>query len=535
MTGLARGTLLTALAAAGPAWRLSAQSLAGPFQPTWTSLTSGYRTPDWFRDAKFGIWAHWGPQSVPEMGDWYGRFLYVQGHPISDFHRATYGHPADFGMMEIQHRWTAAAWEPEALMARYRKAGAKYFVSLACHHDNFDCYDSAHQGWNSLRVGPKRDIVGTWAKVARKEGLRFGVSNHAGHAWQWFQTAYGYDAEGARAGERYDAFKLTAADGVGTWWEGLDPRDLYTAPAIVPPPGITSIKQMDAWRDANWDWSENAPASDTRYSPRWLARQADLVAKYRPDFAYFDNHGVPFGAIGMQAIADYYNSAAAWSGGAPDVVMTVKSLKPWQRAGVTEDIERGFVEEIRALPWQTDTCIGDWFYNAARLRDRSYKSAEAVLQRLADVVSKNGNLLLSIPQRGDGSIDSEEEEILDSLGDWMAVNGEAIFATRPWHSFGEGPTRAVAGLMNEGEQKPYGAQDIRFTTRNGSLYALLLAPQRGPLTMASLRGTRGAVERVTLLGGPTLAHRRDAAGLHVTLPRIDALVPVLKFEGRGLV
>ena len=529
-----RRTALGGLAAAGLAQGAFAQTQPGPFEPNWASLTAGYRTPDWFRDAKFGIWAHWGPQSVPEQGDWYGRFLYQQGHPMSDYHRAHYGHPADFGMKDIQHLWTAAKWEPEALMARYKKAGAKYFVSLACHHDNFDCYDSAHHGWNALRIGPKRDVVGTWARVAREAGLRFGVSNHAGHAWQWFQTAYSYDPEGPRAGERYDAFTLTEADGKGTWWEGLDPRQLYTQPAIVAPPGIRSIKEMEAWRDAHWDWSENAPAGDPAYAPHWLARQTDLVTKYRPDFAYFDNHGVPFGGIGMQAIADYYNRAAHWHRGAPDVVATIKSVAPWQRAGVTEDIERGYADGIRALPWQTDTCIGDWFYNAARPRDRSYKSAEAVIQRLADVVSKNGNLLLSIPQRGDGTIDSEEEAILDALAGWMAVNGEAIFGTRPWRIYGEGPTAAATGAMNEGAQQPFTAQDVRFTTRDGSLYALLLAWPAGASTIAALAG--GVVERVTLLGNATLPHRQARNGLHITLPARPpgGFVPVLRIEGRGL-
>ena len=165
----------------------------GPFQPNWDSLKQ-YTTPDWFRDAKFGIWAHWSAQCVPEQGDWYARQMYRQGQPQNDYHVAHYGHPSKVGFMQIDHLWKAEAWDPDELMQLYVKAGAKYFVSLANHHDNFDCFDSAHQPWNSLRVGPKKDIVGTWAKVARKHGLRFGISSHASHAWRWFQTAYGYDA-----------------------------------------------------------------------------------------------------------------------------------------------------------------------------------------------------------------------------------------------------------------------------------------------------------------------------------------------------
>ena len=320
MKSVDRRGFLSGIAAGGAAPALSAIAAPPPrfFEPTWASLASGYRTPEWFRDAKFGIWAHWGPQSAPEQGDWYGRFLYMQGHPMADFHRRTYGHPTDVGMMEVLNHWTAARWEPAALMARYRRAGAKYFVALACHHDNLDCYDSAHHAWNSLRVGPKRDVVGEWARAARAAGLRFGVSNHASHAWHWFQPAYGYDPEGPRAGERYDAFRLRKEHGAGKWWEGLDPQELYTGPHMAAPEGITSIAAMNAWHDAHdGQWVEHAPPGDPAYAAKWLARQTDLVAQYRPDFVYFDNHGVPFGQIGMRAVADYYNRAASWSGGEP--------------------------------------------------------------------------------------------------------------------------------------------------------------------------------------------------------------------------
>ena len=189
-----------------PAWRVravtaaqSARTIArGPFQPNWDSLVGNYRVPDWFRDAKFGIWAHWSAQCVPEQGDWYARRMYQQGDSAYDYHVKTYGHPSRFGFMEIDHLWKAERWEPEKLMALYKRAGAKYFFALANHHDNFDAFNSKYHAWNSVNVGPKKDIVGTWAKVARAGGLRFGVSNHSAHAWHWFQVAYGYDAEGHR-------------------------------------------------------------------------------------------------------------------------------------------------------------------------------------------------------------------------------------------------------------------------------------------------------------------------------------------------
>ena len=510
----------------------------GPVRPDWPSLVDHYRCPDWFRDAKLGLWAHWGPQSVPEQGDWYGRFMYVQGHPMYEHHLATYGHPSVTGMKDIQHRWTAARWNPDALMARYVKAGAKYFVALACHHDNLDCYDSRYHAWNSMRVGPKRDVVGEWEKVARRAGLRFGVSNHAAHAWHWYQPAYGYDPVGPRKGVRYDAYTLSNDDGRGQWWDGLDPRALYTGRHAVPPDGINSIAAMAAWHDAhNGQWVETAPPGDAGFVTQWLLRQTDLIDRYRPDLVYFDDYGLPFGPVGLEAAADYYNLSIAWHG-AIDVVLTAKQLRPHERFGVVQDVERGFTDRLWDEPWQTDTCIGDWFYNVARLTDRSYKTAGQVIQRLADVVSKNGNLLLSIPQPGHGAIDAEEENILDGMAAWIAVNGEAIFGSRPWRVYGEGPTPLTAGMQNEGAVAPFTPQDIRFTRNKGALYALFLAPPSDAATIAALGRDRndGEIERVTLLGGGPVRHRRDAAGLHLDMPRATpaGFVPVLRIDGRGL-
>ncbi|MAX00054.1 MAG: alpha-L-fucosidase [Sphingomonas sp.] len=540
---IGRRSVLAGMAAMGMARNaLAAGPLAlkqGPVQANWPSLVDNYRYPEWFRDAKLGLWAHWGPQSVPEQGDWYGRFMYMQGHPMYEHHLKTYGHPSKTGFMDVQNRWTADRWDPDALIARYQKAGAKYFVALACHHDNLDCYDSRYQPWNSLRVGPKKDVVGIWEKAARKAGLRFGVSNHAAHSWHWYQTAYGYDPEGPLKGVRYDAFRLTKADGKGQWWEGLDPQQLYTGAHIVAPDGIDSIDAMNAWHEKHdGQWVEHGPPNDPAYVSKWLMRQIDLVEKYRPDLVYFDDYRLPFGSVGLEAAADYYNRSIDWHGKI-DVALTAKKLKPWERFGVVEDVERGFADRIWDEPWQTDTCIGDWFYNIARLNDRSYKSAEQVMQRLADVVSKNGNLLLSIPQPGDGSIDSEEEKILDRMTDWMAINGEAIFASRPWHRFGEGPTTLKTGMQNEAEQKPFTAEDIRFTTKGETLYAILLGWPRGETIIKSLgaRALAGRrVERVTLLGGGTISHRQDGDALRFRLPSDagERFVPVLRIDGKGL-
>jgi alpha-L-fucosidase len=537
-----RRSVLAGMAALGAARGAVAQSpmglAPGPVQPNWPSLVNAYRYPDWFRDAKLGLWSHWGPQSVPEQGDWYGRFLYMQGHPMYEHHLKTYGHPSKTGMMDIQNRWTADRWDPDALIERYKKAGAKYFMSLACHHDNLDCYDSRYHAWNSLRVGPKRDIVGTWEKAARKAGLKFGVSNHAAHAWHWYQTGYAYDPTGPLKGVRYDASTLRKADGKGKWWDGLDPQQLYTGAHMAAPDGIDSIAAMNAWHEKNdGQWMEHGPKDAPGYAAKWLLRQTDLIDKYKPDMVYFDDYELPFGPIGLQSLADYYNRSIQWHGKI-DVVLTAKQLKPHQRFGLVQDVERGYTDHIWDEPWQTDTCLGDWFYNIARLRDKSYKSAPEVIQRLADVLSKNGNLLLSVPQPGDGSIDSEVEHILDGMTDWVATNGEAIFGSRPWRRYGEGPTILPTGMQNE-TVKPFTAKDIRFTTNKGALYAVFLGWPEGAATVGSLARTvnSGLVERVTLLGSGVVAHRQDAKGLHVTMPANTrgGFVPVLKLEGRGLV
>jgi alpha-L-fucosidase len=449
---------------------------AGPFQPTWESLMQQYKCPDWFRDAKFGIWAHWSAQCVPEQGDWYARNMYIQGNRQYDYHIKTYGHPSKFGFMEIDNLWKAERWEPEKLMALYKRAGAKYFVALANHHDNFDAYDSKYHAWNSVNVGPKKDIVGIWAKVARENGLRFGVSNHSAHAWHWFQTAYGYDGDGPLAGVRYDAATLTKADGKGKWWEGLDPQELYTGPNIKMPDDINSAKAVAEWHDKNdRPWTEEPPTMNPKFTENWFLRCRDLVDKYRPDLVYFDNTGsLPLGQAGLDIVAHYYNANLKWTGGKLEGVVTCKGLSKERRAAVVDDIERGVATDILPEPWQTDTCIGSWHYDRNIAEKNRYKSVDQVVDMLVDIVSKNGNLLLSIPVRGDGTIDEHEVAFLEGMAKWMNVNGEAIFGTRPWKVFGEGPTTVKAGMFGESRYKPFTAEDIRFTTKGDTLYAVLL-------------------------------------------------------------
>jgi len=517
--------------------------LGGPFEANWGSLRAGYQAPDWYRDAKFGLWAHWGPQCVPEAGDWYARNMYIPGHPQYAHHLARYGHPAGAGFMEIINQWRAERWDPDELLSLYARAGAKYFVAMANHHDNFDNWDSSWHDWNSVKVGPRRDIIGTWAQKAREHGLRFGVSNHATRTWHWFQTAYGYDPEGNRAGERYDAYRLGRRDGNGKWWDGLDPQELYGGAMIPPPDGLTTIGEMGAWYDyytgAN-KWTEQPPLANPIFVRNWYRRCKELVDRYDPDLLYFDNFDLPLGQAGLDIAAHYYNASVARRGGL-DVVLNTKELPHERQGALVEDVERGYRAEIVPHVWQTDTCIGEWHYNRQVFERKSYMKADSVIHRLCDVVSKNGNLLLSIPMRGDGTIDSEERAIVEDVGSWMERFGTAIHGTRPWRIYGEGPTEVIPGMFSESAARPFTARDIRFTTKEGDLFATTLGRAGTIVTIESL-GTEGlqrdvAVERVELVGELTpLTFTHDRQGLHIEVPqsRNHEFGVAFRIRGRGV-
>ena len=504
----------------------------GPFQPTWASLEKGYQCPDWFRNAKFGIWAHWSAQCQPEDGDWYARYMYIQGSDQYNYHLEHYGHPSKFGFKDMDNAWHAENWDPDKLMQLYVKAGAHYFMALANHHDNFDCYDSKYQPWNSVNVGPHKDIVGIWAQTARKYGLRFGVSNHSSHAWHWLQPAYGHDVEGPLKDVPYDGW-LTQADGKGLWWDGLDPQDLYCGSRIPMPkdfPNTTGAADFSVTKTAyGWHvkndghWYESIPPDDNGYSEKWFLRAQDLLDKYHPDMLYFDDGQLPLGQKGIDVVTHFYNSSEQWNGGKNEAVVEAKGLRPDQRKGIVEDYERGMSDEIKPDPWQTDTCIGDWHYK----KGIKYKGVPQVVHMLCDIVSKNGNLMLNIPVRGDGTIDDDEIAFLQELAKWMDVNKEGIFDTRPWKIFGEGPPEAKGGMFNENKMV-YSAADIRFTTKGpDTLYAYFLGwPTDGKLTIHAL-GKGGptpapldqAIQSVSLLGSSEkIAWTQDADGFHATLP-----------------
>jgi len=524
MTKLLAGAVPAAWMSRASAWQKPRPIAPGAFQPTWDSLKQ-YQAPEWFRDAKFGIWAHWTAQCVPEQGDWYARNMYIQGSAQNKFHVARYGHPSKFGFMELDNLWKAEKWEPDALMQLYVKAGAKYFFTLANHHDNFDCYASTHHAWNSVRVGPKKDIVGIWAATARKHGLRVGVSNHSAHAWHWFQTAYGYDPEGPLAGVRYDGF-ATKEQGKGKWWEGLDPQQLYVGPSMVMPDGITTIKAAQQWHDQHdRKWTEEPPPNNAAFVDNWFLRCQELVDKYQPDVLYFDNTELPLGQAGLDIAAHFYNANMKNHGGRLEAVLNSKGLTPDHTGTMVLDIERGRADRILPAAWQTDTCIGEWHYRRSLFENHRYKTADTVVKTLIDIVSKNGNLLLSIPVRADGTIDDDEQKLLAGLAAWMPANREAIFGTRPFTVFGEGaPDVKGSANFNENAARPYTAEDIRFTVKGRTLYAFALAwPSAGKIAIKTLAkgspGYPGEVAKVELLGSKgALTFVRDTSGLVVDLP-----------------
>ena len=480
----------------------------GPFKPDWPSLQSQYQVPEWFRDAKFGIWAHWGPQCEPELGDWYARRMYMPETDAYTFHVQRYGHPSRFGFKDVINEWKAEKFDPGKLVALYKRAGARYFVAMANHHENFDNFDSKFQPWNSVAVGPKKDLVGMWKKAAENEGLRFGVTTHAARTWVWMEPSQKADAEGPYKDVPYDG-TLTKADGRGTWWEGLDPQDLY---------------------------AQNHPLGakpDAAYCEKYFKRIRQLIDDYRPDLLYFDDAMLPLSRetgseeYGLRLAAHYYNSSLAWHG-KNEAVLTTKWLNENQRQAMIWDIERGKTKTIAPIPWQTDTCIGQWHYRRSLFENHGYKTSAQVIPMLADIVSKNGNLLLNIPVRGDGTIDADEIRLLEDLADWMAVNGEAIYATRPWKVCGEwaDPEETVDnarfGSVKDTPDKPFTSKDMRFTKKGEALYVIALAwPEDGVLRIKSLaRGAdASAIRSVRMLGHDgDLSFNRDADALNVTFP-----------------
>jgi alpha-L-fucosidase len=460
---------------------------AGKYAGTRESLRS-YQPPEWFRDAKFGIWAHWGPQSAIEDGDWYARNMYIQGTDQYKYHVEHYGHPSKVGYKDLVDNWKAAQWDPDQLMHLYKNAGAKYFVSMGVHHDNFDLWNSRHTLWNAVKMGPKQDVVGIWKRAAQRHGLKFGVSEHLWISYKWFGVSHSGDKTGPWAGVPYD---------------GADP------------------KFADLYHDANAAQfaDEKLAFTDDDIPMRWkqhyFDRIQDLVDQYQPDLLYTDGH-LPFEEFGLSMVANLYNQNA-------QAVYTSKRTMDCAVGTCVLDRERGVSDDIWPDPWQTDTCIGQWHYN----RGQQYKTAKKVVDMLVDIVSKNGNLLLNIPLPNSGKPDAEELAILDGITKWMAVNSEGIYGTRPWTIYGDGPGSKVmpteSQIFNEEKKPELTADDTRFATKGNAIYAFVMGwPQKEvlvkPLGAGSVQKP-GKILNVEMLGfDGKLVWKQDEAGLRVQMP-----------------
>lgn len=506
----------------------------GTFANDWESL-SQWECPEWFKDAKFGIWAHWGPQCQAEDGDWYARFMYYEGSGQYNYHVSHFGNPKTFGLKDLCNAWKADQWNPQELVSLYKSVGARYYMALGNHHDNFDLWNSPYQEWNSVNVGPKQDLIGGWAEACKKEGLPLGVSIHASHAWTWLEPSQKFDGN------------LTKADGAGQWWEGLDPQELYAQ----------NHAHSTGWESSGtihsqWDWGNGASLPSQAYKQKFQNRVLELINDYAPDMIYFDDTAMPFygcdDQVGKNILQHYYNHSAARHDGKPEVVVTGKQLTAAQKDYMMWDVERGIPDRPQDSYWQTCTCIGQWHYDQNVYNNNSYKSGATVIRMLIDVVSKNGNLLLSIPVRGNGTIDDKERRVLADIKAWLDINGESIYGTRMWTTFGEGPLAEAANPMNAqgfNEGQAYSAQDVRYVTKkmvnvqssmfNDVVYATIMAwPSAGDFTFKAFSivepSYSGEAESVTLLGSGAVEFTHDINGLTVKVPstKPNAIAPVFK-------
>ncbi|UKE72238.1 alpha-L-fucosidase [Xanthomonas graminis] len=456
----------------------------GPFRPDWTSLKH-YRSPSWYDNAKFGIFIHWGVFSVPAFGnEWYSRNMYQPDAKDSQdyaHHREKYGPQSSFGYKDLIPLFTAPKFDPQGWATLFREAGARYVVPVAEHHDGFAMYDSQLSDWTATKMGPKRDVIGELSKAIRAQGMHFGLSSHrAEHNW-FFD-----------GGRRFDS-------------DVNDPRyaGLY-GPAQIRLPGKDDADVVNDWTPVSQAWLDD-----------WLARTTELIDRYDPELIYFDwwiAHPT-FRSTLPTMLSYYYNHGAARGDG---VVVNYK-LGAFPEGAGTLDIERGQLTGIHPTHWQTDTSVSNasWGY----VENDTYKTPTFIVHMLVDVVSKNGNLMLNIGPRADGSIPDTERDILLSIGKWLKTNGEAIYDSQPWRTYGEGPTEVVGGTFQDTKTKPYTAKDFRFTTGHGALYAIELGwPAGGKVVIRSLTPADG-VRGVTLLAtGKQVPFEQRADGLHLTLP-----------------
>ncbi len=462
---------------------------AGPYQADWASLEK-QSVPAWYLDGKFGIFIHWGVYSVPAFGsEWYPRNMYVQGSKEFQHHLEAFGPQATFGYKDFIPQFRAEKFDPDHWAELFKKAGAKFVVPVAEHHDGFAMYDCGLSDWCAAKMGPKRDIIGDLSKAIRKRGLVFGLSSHRAEHWWFFSDGMKFDSD--------------VKDGRFAGLYG-PARPKSTMP-------------------------------DKEYLDNWLARTCELVDKYQPQLVWFDwwIEQPVFQPYLQRFAAFYYNRAAQWHQG---VAINYKNNSFAEKAAVL-DLERGQLAAIRPLFWQTDTSVSknSWGYVAKQ----DYKTVGSVVGDLVDIVSKNGALLLNIGPRPDGTIPEPEEKVLLEIGQWLDLNGEAIYGTRPWAVFGEGPTKVAEGMFTDTKRAAFTSQDIRFTSKGDVLYAIALAWPGEQLVVKSLAKSsplvHGRISDVQLLSHEgKLEWSQTEEGLIVKLPEKKPCEHAFVFKISGL-
>ena len=464
--------------------------MSGPssFEPTWESLKN-YTVPTWYKDAKFGIFIHWGAYSVPAFkNEWYPRNMYRQGTPEFEHHVKTYGPHTQFGYKDFIPQFTAEKFDADEWVDLFKAAGAKFVVPVAEHHDGFAMYDCSFSRWTAAKMGPKRDIVGELAAASDRQGLIFGVSSHRAEHW-WFMDG-GREFESDVQDPRYEDFYGPAQ------------------------PASRDHNNTEAWASKDWQ-----PRPDAKFLEDWLARTCELVDKYQPKLIWFDwwIEQLIFETYLQRFAAYYYNRAIEWDHG---VAINYK-LEAFPEGAAVLDVERGQLSATRPLFWQTDTALAknSWGYTTGQ----EYKNVSDVIGDLVDIVSKNGALLLNIGPRPDGTIPEPEQAMLREIGRWLAVNGEAIYNTRPWEVFGEGPTEVVEGPFAATKRQSFTGKDFRFTTNGNTLYATALAWPGEAALITSLATDSPHISReiinVELLGNSSpLTWEQDGIGLRIQMP-----------------
>jgi alpha-L-fucosidase len=458
------------------------------FQATWESLKT-VGTPQWYLDGKFGIFIHWGPYCVPAFGnEWYPRNMYIPGTPEFEHHVKTYGPHNQFGYKDFIPMFKAEKFDAEEWAELFRRSGAKFVVPVAEHHDGFPMYDSALTRWNAAQMGPRQDIVGLLGDAVRRRDIVYGVSSHRAEHWFFMNGGRGYDS---------------------------DVNDPEYADFYGPAQSYGNFEHHEeGWKSRDWE-----PRPDAEYLEDWLARCCELVDKYQPQLVWFDwwIEQIVFQPYVQRFAAYYYNRGLEWG---KEVAINYK-YTTFAEGSAILDIERGQLKEIRPFFWQNDTSISknSWGF----VHDQDYKETGDLVRDLIDVVSKNGALLLNIGPRPDGTIPEPEQQALLEIGRWLGQNGEAIYDTRPWVVYGEGPTEVPEGSFTDTKREPFTSQDIRFTQKPGALYATVLARPQGELAITSL-GPGSTVpaeqiERISMLGCESdLAWKQDEAGLKIEVP-----------------